>query len=132
MYLSEYENRVTALTSHKQLALYMSEVKMPTSSSTIELLAEDTLTIHYCMMFRRANMLSNIFIRKIDQLITGGISNRITRDDHIKEQLSKQDEEHKPHPLTMKHLGVCFAAILICLGLSFAVFLLECSTRFFV
>jgi predicted nucleotidyltransferase len=127
--LSEYDTKVTTLTFHQQFRQFLPQEK--SSTSTIDLLAEDTLTSHFCLIFRRENPLNNIFLRKIDQIITGGLSGRLKQGDYIKKHFSNQADEHNPHPLTMNHLGVCFAAILICLGLSFVVFLLECSTRFF-
>jgi hypothetical protein len=44
---------------------------------SVQLLNEDSATLHFCLMFPRSKPLTQIFIYKIDQLISSGIVRRL-------------------------------------------------------
>jgi hypothetical protein len=74
--------------------------------------------------------LNNIFIKYIDQLVSSGLIQKLEQNKVKTSQHSKQVEEQELQPLTMDHLGVCFAAIMICSGLCCFVFFIECLNNF--
>lgn len=93
--------------------------------SSLHLLDENSATVLVSVAFKRASGLKHVFMRKIDELITGGLLNEI----EDKKVNIKKDENEEARPLTMDHLGVCFIAIMVCLGLSCVVFVAECLCR---
>jgi hypothetical protein len=90
------------------------------------LLDEDTATFHFSLLFFRASMYRKIFFKKVDQMISSGLVQRIeTRMNQVAYEEKQKVEASTPQQLTMEHLGICFLAILICLALSFLVFVAE-------
>lgn len=116
----EPENKLTMIvfrdrTNHEMFGQF-------SGLSTIYLLDENTATVHFSFYFPRNSVLSRIFMKKIDQLITGGLIQKSEADRKVARNFVKNDD---PQQLTINHLGVCFLAILISLGLSGVVFLAE-------
>jgi hypothetical protein len=126
---AQHENKLTTLYYRNR---YNARKAQPGNEGlSIHLLDEDTVTLQFSLMTFRYNPLNKNFLEKIDQLITGGIVEHGLESDnsigHSKTRLNSKTkvEDKKPEPLKMDHLGVCFAAILICLGLSCVVFFME-------
>jgi hypothetical protein len=92
---------------------------------------ENLATYHYSLYLKRSSPLNRVISRKIGQLLQAGIIKKFEdeRFEAIK-RASKQHVEDNAEILTLEHLGLCFFAILICLGLSCIVFVIECFTGF--
>jgi hypothetical protein len=115
-----YRNHIKAVASQEK-------------SLSIHLLDEDTATLHFSLIFSRFKPLNRIFTGKVDQLISSGIVQKLQKDDSTSIFTRHQSQnEKKAQKLTMDHIGVCFAAILSCLGLSLVVFLIELLSKYFV
>jgi hypothetical protein len=99
--------------------------------SSFHLLDENFATIHFSMLFGRSNPLNIVFIRKIDQLLSGGLLLKHNNYE-IFYHPSQQEEEQVPKKLTMDHLGICFVAVTVCLGLSCIAFMIELLRAYIV
>jgi hypothetical protein len=100
-------------------------------TSSLSLLSENTATLPFSMFFMRANPANAMLIKKVDQLFTSGLVQKF-EDDRIPKDLSGKHDDHEvARALTFDHIGVCFAIIMICLGLSCIVFVVECSVGYF-
>jgi hypothetical protein len=86
---------------------------------------ENTATLLYSMHFVRYKPWNSIFIKKFDQLNSNGLVQKIDNNQNRKIREDKHSEDEKPRPLTMNHVGVCFAIIMVCLSLSCIVFAIE-------
>jgi hypothetical protein len=75
--------------------------------------------------------LSTFVCNFFDDLISSGIVRYFEKEEWTGGRQPAKNEETEAQPLTMDHLGVCFAAILIFLGLSCVAFLIECLTKSF-
>jgi nitrous oxide reductase len=109
-----------------------SKVQMSQASnkaSSLHLLDENSATLYFQMFFFKKKTLNHIFIKKIDQLVTNGLVAKLVTAQDTQVHAEKHDEASNPRPLTMDHLGICFFAILICFGVSCAVFTVECFVR---
>jgi hypothetical protein len=93
---------------------------------SVYLLDENSATLHYSLAFNRSNPYNRIFNKKIDQLISGGLVLKFEqiRTSYHRRQ-PKQEDSQEPQILTVQHLEICFIAIMICLGLSCLVFMIE-------
>jgi hypothetical protein len=87
------------------------------------MLDENTDTVHYSLMLNRDNPYKNSFFTKVDQIVSSGIAQKLDEKQNRANVLEIKDQGAVP--LTMDHLGICFALILVCLGLSCAVFVIE-------
>lgn len=91
---------------------------------------EELSTIRLSMFLQKNSRMNRIINIKIDQLIQCGIVKRLV-DAEFEESAkvaNKQKEEEKqpkPEKLTMKHLDLCFYAVLIGLFLSCVAFVFE-------
>jgi hypothetical protein len=103
------------------------------SYSLIPKLKQNANTFVYSQCFDRRNHINEIFLRKIEQLMTSGVTKKLEDDTReiLKRAKTKADENEGPKQLTFDHLGLCFVAIAICLALSCIVFVLECLTKYF-
>jgi hypothetical protein len=119
---AEYENKVTMITLRKfmQIALLQSANKV----SSVYFINENTATMHFSLMFPKLNPLNKIFISTIDRLIESGHVLQFERNWNFVDG-SRLLNEQQPQVLTMDHIGVCFVAIMVFLGLSCVVFVLE-------
>jgi hypothetical protein len=125
--LVEYNNKITSVHLRKESkALTMKE------DLSLYLLDEDSVTLQFSFAFLRAMPLNKVFIEKIDQMISSGIVQKNLNDHNSERKHSKLNEERTPQILTMDHFGVCFAAVLICLGLAGVVFFVEHLFKVFV
>jgi hypothetical protein len=71
--------------------------------------------------------MNKVINRKIDQLLQSGIIQKFEKERlSAMDQVGKSDHEEIAQVLKMKHLGICFTAIMILLALSCVVFLIEC------
>lgn len=122
-----YEKKLTSLTYRKQFTAIM--FKLVNRKSSIYLLDENTATVHFIMLFSKTNPLRFIFIKKIDQLIASGV---ISWSEERRNYVPKQVTDVDPQRLTMEHIGICFLAIMISLGLCCIVFIVECTIKSFV
>jgi hypothetical protein len=128
---AEYQNKVTTLVFRKDAKLRMRLLK--TNSQLVFLLDENTATFHYCLKFSRFEPKSRIFIKKVNEQLPSGIIQKLEKDGYNIDSVSEltgQVQEGEPEKLTIEHLTLCFAAIMICLALCCAVFLIECLTSF--
>jgi hypothetical protein len=120
---TEFDNKLTSL------AFRLYDTNTVTRSinkdSSLYFLDENTATFQYSLMFVKSNPLNTIFINLVDQLISNGFVQKI---EEIRNRVRppKTYEDNKQQKLTMDHLEICFIAILICLGFSCVVFIIEC------
>jgi hypothetical protein len=94
--------------------------------SSIYFLDSYAVTYHYGLVFNESNPINRIFNKKIDQLISNGVMQELEKIQSQDGVLVQQSNEQAPQQLTMEHLGICFVAVLIFLGMSLAVFAIEC------
>jgi spore germination protein GerM len=99
--------------------------------SSLYFLEENLATYPHCFIFPKFHPFNKVFIKKINQLISSGLVEKLANTEVFKLE-KKQNDEQQPRPLTMDHVGVCFVAIMICLGLSFVVFTVEYLIKYFV
>jgi hypothetical protein len=93
---------------------------------SVHLLDENAATIPWYMVLARYVPYSEAFKDKIDQMISNGLIKRFHDKTYNVETSKKRFvEEVEPQVLTVYHLKLGFLAVLICLALSFAVFLTE-------
>jgi hypothetical protein len=120
----EFSNKVTMPVFRKQANVDRFWYSAPNPS--FYLLDEDTATFHFSLLFFRANVFRKIFFKKVGQMISSGLVQRIENKMNQVAYKGKQNvEPSTPQQLTMEHLGICFLAILVCLALSFLVFVAE-------
>jgi hypothetical protein len=86
-------------------------------------LEENSATVQYSLLFHRYNHFNKRFIKTVDSLVTGGLTQKI-ESDQVGPKLDRDDEQNA-QPLTFEHLELCFAAFMICLGLCCVVFVIE-------
>jgi hypothetical protein len=126
---NEHENKITSLEFRKGLKEHLFKETQTTGSEKpfkLNLLEENLATLHFCLLFLRYSQTSEIFIKKIDQLIASGIIQRFEEKMNSADQLREKEEIYEPQQLTLDHLGIGFVTVAIFLGLSCFVFLLEC------
>lgn len=93
---------------------------------------ENLLTSHYSIFLMKNHPWNEVLKSKIDRLIQSGIIQKL-EEKRFKAtmQAEKTKTEDDAKVLNMDHLGLCFYVILIFLGLSFVVFVLECLVGYF-
>jgi hypothetical protein len=94
--------------------------------SSIYFLENYAVTYHIGLVFNESSPINGILNKKVDQLISNGVVQELERIESKDGVLVHQNDEQGPQQLTMEHLGICFVAILIFLGISIAVFVIEC------
>jgi hypothetical protein len=114
---AEHQNKLTTLVFRK-------DFKAMNRDCTDYLLETNTATLHYSMLFIRLHPWNQVLIKKVDQLFTAGIIQKLENERNLHKQEAKPDDG-KARSLTMDHLGICFATIMICLGLSCIAFVVE-------
>jgi hypothetical protein len=117
---AEHENKLTFMIARFDPKR---DISGKGSSVSFHFLDEDLVRYQYSLQFQRNNYFNKYFIDKVDQLISGGITQKFV-DDQLYRKLDVNDEQ-KAQPLTFEHLDLCFAAIMICLGLCCVVFAIE-------
>jgi hypothetical protein len=128
--IGELANKVTRPVFRKQANVDM--FWFSAHETSFYLVNEDTATFHFSLMFFRANMFRKIFFKKVGQMISSGLVQRIeTRMNQAAYEGKQKVKQSTPQQLTMNHLGICFLAILICLALSFLVFIAERLVSFY-
>jgi hypothetical protein len=105
------------------------------TSSSFHFLEQNFFMVSHNFLLKIGDPMNKIINKKITQLIEGGIVQKLEKDRFTEIKKRKRDIINAtPQPdvgkLTLEHLGLSFLAILICLSLSFVVFLLECVTGF--
>jgi hypothetical protein len=125
--LSEYTNKITQCVFRHQAIRYWN-YHLDKSVPSVTLLDENTATYHYSMIFNRFDEKTPIFMKIVNELVPSGIIQKLEQDRNSIRM--KKVEESEPQKLTMDHLGVCFAAVMICLGFGCLVFAIECLTSF--
>lgn len=121
---ADYQNKLTSLVLRKEKEIKMSRITGKTSS--LHLLEENTGTLQFSLYFWRNCYTNKILIKKVNQLFSTGIIQKLELERTKVNRLLKAENEDKTQILTMDHLDVCFATIMICLVLSCVVFLIEC------
>lgn len=133
-YLVQHENKISlAVLRNEFITDLASGFDEPNSLYVLE---EDVATVHYSISLKKASFLNKAINRQIDLLISSGIvqkfeSERLKEVAKTKKREKERAAESKSEVLTMDHLGICFVAILICLGISFVVFLGEFIVHYF-
>jgi hypothetical protein len=127
--LAEFKNKFTSIAFRK---LTRSKTLKEDYVSSLHLLEENSATTHTSVMFPRYNPLSEIFIRKLNQLISNGEVAKLEKIQHPDARPASGSEQNIPEVLSYRHLEIGFVAVFICLGLSFVVFLGECITGYVV
>jgi hypothetical protein len=118
---AEYKNKMTYMVIRGDSKTFFSKVS--NKATSIHYLNENTATLHFSLFFHRSSALSPAFISKIDQIISSGF---VQKFEETRNSVAKQlDDEQKTQRLTMGHLGICFAVIMICLGFCCIVFIVE-------
>jgi hypothetical protein len=123
--LSDPKNKLITIAGRKFMSALLSK-KDPyreTSEFKFYFLDENIATTHFFFAFRRTCPYTKTFIRKIDQLISAGIVQKVEIEG---KKIIEREVEKKQ--LTMDELSVCFIIVAICLGISFIVFVGECLT----
>jgi hypothetical protein len=121
--LTEPENKLTLLVLRKLTKTFLA--RYLNKAPSLHLLEENTATLHFSLMFYRTSPLKFIFLKTIDQLIDNGVVQKIVETSSLADRKVNQDDEPSPQQLTIDHLGICFVVIVICLGISCTVFILE-------
>lgn len=124
---SEFKNKFTSIAFRK---LTRSKTLRADCISSLHLLEENSATTHTSVMFPRSNPLSEVFIRKLNQLISNGEVAKLEKIQHPDARPAAGSEQNIPEVLSYRHLEIGFVAVFICLGLSFVVFLGECITGY--
>jgi Fe2+ transport system protein B len=133
-FMVEHENKISlAVLRNEFITEFASSFDEPNS---LYLLEENVATVHYSISLKKASFLNKAINRQIDLLISSGIvqkfeSERLKEIAKSKRREKERAAESKSEVLTMDHLGICFVAILICLGISFVVFLGEFIVHYF-
>lgn len=104
-------------------------------SNSLYFLEENIVTYHYSIFLHKGSFLNRAINKQIDLLISSGIvqkfeSERMKEVAKAARREKEKAAESKSEVLTMDHLGICFVAILICLGISFVVFLAEIMVHY--
>jgi hypothetical protein len=123
----DHKNKLTFIAFRKVSNTIMSQQSK--KGISIHFLDENTLTYHFSLMFAVPNSKNKIFIKKIDQIITAGLAQKVEVGQESVDREAKIDAKFEPQPLTMDHLGVCFIVIIVCLALCCVVFLAEVLMR---
>jgi hypothetical protein len=125
----EHSNKISLITLRKELLNRHSVYNDGTSS--LHLMEKDITTFHYSLWFLKGSPLSKVVNKKVGQLLQAGIIQKSENErfEAVKQAAKHKDEENA-ELLTMDHLGLCFIAIMICLGLSCIVFAIECLTGY--
>jgi uncharacterized protein YqgQ len=125
----EHSNKIARLVLRKEALNDLSILNRDTSS--LHFLGETIATFHFSLYFKKRSPYNKVVNKKIGQLLQAGI---IQKSENERFEASKRAAKHKDEEnaeiLTMDHLGLCFIAIMICLGLSCIVFAIECLTGY--
>jgi hypothetical protein len=125
----EHSNKISRMMLRKESVNQQTIFKGGTSS--MYFLKEDIITFYYSFLFKKGSPLNKVVNRKIGQLLQGGIIQKAEEERfEASKRAAKYKDEDNPEILTMDHLGLCFIAIMICLGLGCIVFAIECLTGY--
>lgn len=122
---AERNNKLTSTVYRKDFK-FKTEKSINVTASSLHVLDENSATFHVSMFFERLNSMSGMFRRKVNQLISTGIIEKLEKKRNSADGPLNIIEAHVARILTMDHLGVCFVFILSLLGLSTFVFAIEC------
>jgi hypothetical protein len=129
--LAEPANKWTMIIMRRDMLAFISHSSKKDSS--LHFLEQNTATFHFSFVLPRLNDFTKVFMTKVDQLISGGLPEKMTSElIYMRDKLYKQNDNETARPLTMDHLGVCFAVIISCLGFSCIVFIIEHLSKRFV
>jgi hypothetical protein len=131
--LADHSNKISMFVTRKELQNKFSiNLNKPTS---VHLSDENLVTFHVSIWFKKGSPLNKVISTKIGQLLQGGIIQKFEseRFENVTRAAKQKEEEREetPKKLTMDHLGLCFIAIMICLGLCIVVFVIEYLSQFF-
>jgi hypothetical protein len=95
--------------------------------SSLHFIGEDLTTLSISFVLKKSSPMNKVINRKIDQLLQAGIIQKFEKERFgAMDRVGKSDHEEIAEVLTMQHLGLCFAAIMIMLALCCVVFVIEC------
>lgn len=95
------------------------------SEFTFLSLKQKVISFNYGFLFNPHHFLFPIFNEKIQQMINGGLFNRLIVDWYENPWTLQKPEPQEPVVLTMNHLEIGFTIWMICLLICFAVFVIE-------
>jgi hypothetical protein len=127
--LGEHANKLTTTVFRNRFIA--ESLRLSDQEFSAQLVDDNTATVHFCLQFHRSKPLNQIFIRKVDQLISSGLVRHFEKNESSSGRPPARFKSQDAQPLKMNHLGVCFAFILICLGLGCVAFLIEYFTKYF-
>lgn len=117
----EPDNRGVAQTTDTIFKYYVYLLKYRSGISSLSILDETALTNHHVFGFKPFSPLFQAFNKTIGRLIDVGYFTKFFEWIYR----SSKNEDIGPQVLTMDHLGLCFIACLIPLGIAFVIFLIE-------
>jgi hypothetical protein len=121
----EHSNKMSRFILRQETLNFHSNLNSGTSS--LYFMEENFAIFHFSLYFLKESPLNKVVNKKIGQLLQAGIIQKSEEErlEAVKRAAKHKDEENA-EILTMDHLGLCFIAILICLGFSCIVFAAEC------
>jgi hypothetical protein len=125
--ISEPKNKLTLFTLREQAKTWM--LQQSNVASSLHFLEENTATLHFCLLFPHS-VPSSLFIKKIDQMMSSGLVQRLRKQENEVHRDTKHDKDEKKLSLSMDHLGICFIVVMSCLGICCVVFVIECLANY--
>lgn len=101
--------------------------------SADHLATENLLTFHFSLCLPKTNFWNEVLKRKIDQLLQSGIAQWIEDKKFVATQKANKAvvSDDNAEVLTLEHFELCFVFIVVMLGLSIVVFVVECLVGYF-
>jgi hypothetical protein len=122
--LADYRNKLTAPAFRSVAKVWLASIS--NKATSIYLMDENFATYQFALMFDRREESTDVLIRKIDQLISGGLVQKWEKERAANFDSNQLEQEPETKPVTMDHVGVCFIFIFSILGLCCVVFTIEC------
>jgi hypothetical protein len=123
--LVNHEYKISLMTVRKEVLNILASLS--DKKSSIHFIEEDLMTLPISFVLKKSSPMNKIINRKIGQLLQAGIIQKFEKERFgAMDRVGKSDHEEIAQVLTMQHLGLCFAAIMIMLALSCVVFVIEC------
>ena len=124
---TEHSNKMSRLTLRTNTLNLLSEDQRSSGGTFSFYLSDENLaTFYYTLYLKKSSPLNAMINRKIDQLLQAGIIQKFEQDRLESLRRAAPPQEENATILTMDQLGICFIAVLICLGFSCFVFAIEC------
>lgn len=123
--LTEPENKVSTFTLSKQVKTTIAHFLEGVSS--LDFIQENLATLHFSVFLKKLSPMNKAINRKIGLLLQSGIIQKLEEYRHEAVMIAaKKVKKQEKEKLTLDQLALCFVAILICWGICFLVFVIEC------